>query len=372
MIAAFLSSVPGARAAPGDLPGGMHSLDGLNNTVSTVLGGKTPAACRHDKSPAGASFDHGRGFYAESKCEVRCRGGGTAQTVTRDAPFNPSSLGLHEGDGALPYASLTSHLQNFASRSCLEAATIACGGIEKVDDAKFQGMKSGAWEMPPKLTCDASQPRILSPYDANFDGKGLRLTPVDPAQAGSGSPIPRMTSLGKFVPMSKRPDEKTQRFQRFSPPPTRAELERALLEKEDVDDILARADESHVAAGSCKTKVLSQTCYGNCICYTSGAAATANCPRNNSLALGSERENAYSEFTICADPLVDELRAKGLAGTSNAVLKHYCEDFAVRTITNPAYQVGVSEATGRSCAAYRGNFDCEGLIASLSSAPASP
>ena len=287
-------------------------------------------------------------FYAESTCSYRCTGAGSPLArATRGALLDPEALGLRLADGGLRFAALTTHLELLGDRTCIEAAAGACGGITRIAEARFDGMRSGDWSMPPRLTCDPDQAAILSPYDLSFGEGGLRTTAPASEEAGGGSRIPSLSVKGKLI--SPRP-------------PSVEEFRESLgdnLLPEDLERLKAESDH-YVEASGCAAPITVESCFGDCNCEPTDGRG---CVRE-SILLGSPRSNARNTTVLCGDALLKEIRARGLASASPDVIRYYCRDYAIRTLTEDA-PVTSSASRGVTCAAFRARFDCDAVISAL-------
>jgi hypothetical protein len=208
---------------------------------------------------------------------------------------------------------MTQRLSLKGQRTCLDAAAAACGGLQHVRAFSFDGMQSGGWRMPPRISCNPGQPLFFSPYDPSMSGSLRRVK----THESTGIPVERSPDFAATGAMDKK---------------------------------------GGVIAG-CAKPITVKVCFGDCLCDPS---ALTECPRRGAdeswaQVLGTSKPPGSRTITVCGDELAAQLGGAHMLSLSRDVLDYYCQDFAWRTIFS-------NRALGSTCAAYRGTVDCSALF----------
>jgi len=237
-----------------------------------------------------------RPFTLNVSCKIQCAQKPEAGVKVKTALwFHPR---LRAGDGNLP-TPLTANLSLEATRACLEAASSTCGGSMKVAAAEPTSLSSGIWSAPFQLGCGPSQPTVDSPFDPKY---GFNLNRVPP------------------------------------PPPQALEPDLAIGKGWLVTD---------GKPAGCRHPIVGNLCFGDCINIKTNVQTLAS-----SAPLGRE------PFTVCGDPLYDEMH--GQKPYSWAEMKFQCENFFWKSLST---REGVGPM---SCAAIRGTIECGNFLGSVS------
>jgi hypothetical protein len=281
----------------------MSQMNGRLGNYNQVMG---PDHCAAAVSGVGYnSSDYG--LMTSVECEITCQGQ-SSKRIRAAGSFIPSSYGLYPGDGSSEnntlWRSLAVTMKVWSEEVCLGEAADLCKGLQKVTDSSVMEIESGEWKMNHTLGCD-EKAVTLSPFDNTVNSKRL--------------PAPLAEQLN-IVNQSHSLPVFDQTFK--------------LAEKKN--------------EGECQHKMEDNLCFGDCV------HEMENKEWKETLATPSPLGRAKE--TWCMDGIVATLKTQ--QKLSLQVKVKICEAYFWSSMMH-------SHGPGTSCAAVRGEHQCEKLIQSL-------
>lgn len=246
------------------------------------------------------------GLFMDVVCSITCKGQNPRIERSRGA-FIPKDLGLSPGNGSTDQNTLWSSvgvaLKSWSEDVCLEKATEACKSLEEVHELELTELESGEWKLQHFPGCKEKK-AIRSPFDNTSGSK--RMLPMTSNLLGNMS-----------KPLSET---------KFHLKGLKLSIPFADLEKKD-----------------CAKKIKAHICYGDCIDMTQKDAIVET--------LGTPEPLGAETVEICADELAQGLSHQKI---SQSVKQKICENYFWKSYIN-------SNSFVKSCAALRGEVNCEGL-----------
>ncbi len=247
------------------------------------------------------------GLMASVECEIQCENGAKFRERSSGS-FLPHSYGLTPGDGSNTnntlWRSVGVTMQTWSEEVCLEAAESSCKGIGKIKSSDVVAVESGEWKLDTKLGCK-NQKLVFSPFDQTVKANRIPAPLVKGLELAEGS---HKTSIFDQV---------------FN---------------------LSRKSKQH----ECKHKMEADLCFGDCVHEMKNGEWKETFSTPEPLGTG--------KISWCMDDVVELIKNnKNLS--SNIKIK-ICEAYFWSSMM-------YSHESGSSCAAIRGEHQCEKLVNSL-------
>lgn len=247
------------------------------------------------------------GLLASVECEFVCKGG-KAKRQRSAGSFIPKTYGLYPGDGSNEnntlWRSVAVTMKVWSEEICLQEASDNCQGIEKVETSSVAEIESGDWKLTHSLGCD-EKVATLSPFDNTVNSKRV---PAPFAQ--QLDVINRAHTLDVYEQTFKLAEKKNE--------------------------------------GECKHKMEANLCFGDCVHEVTSTSWKET--------LATPEPLGRSKETWCMDGIVPLL--KNQKNLTLQIKVKICEAYFWSNMMH-------SHGPGTSCAAVRGDHQCEKLIQSL-------
>lgn len=243
------------------------------------------------------------------ECSYKCVGS-KPQTASLNEVFSPEGIGLSPGNGSgsdkIIWSSLNVGLKTWSEKICLDHSATACNGVSGVEEISLKGLRSGKWTMDSFPKCKESK-ITLSPFDNNAQSeKFYKLT-------------------GDLIKKSSPIQSNDYSFQTEG-----LSLELPINDDEDL---------------KCDHKIVANICFGDCIDMN-------NKGKDFVETLATPNPLGEETMSICADELYN--RFKNLKASKEAK-QLICENYFWTTVMK-------GRITVKSCAAVRGDVNCQALI----------
>lgn len=281
----------------------------MKQRLENYHGVMAPSHCAEAASGLGfASSDYG--IMTNVNCEITCLSGAKSSHLVPSS-FIPSSYGLSPGDGSNQqntlWRSLGVTIKVWSEEVCLQQATEVCKSLSDVTDSVVKKISSGEWSIDHSPGCHEKTP-MLSPFDSTV----------------KSNKIPE--------PMIKQ------------------------LEVGNVSQSIKIFDQIHKAAALirpgliCQHRMNTSLCFGDCVHeMTKGGEWKET--------LASPEPLGRDKSSWCMDGFVDIIKKNKTL--SKSVQVKACEAFLWSNMMH-------ANDSGSSCAALRGDHECEKLVNDLS------
>lgn len=247
------------------------------------------------------------GLMTSVECEIKCAGKPSVrQRVASN--FIPKAYGLYPGDGSnnenTLWRSLTVTMKVWSEEICLQEGIQICKNLGNIDETHVKEIESGEWKLDSFPGCAESKV-TLSPFDNTVNSKRL--------------PEPVGQSLEMSLKASSVPV---------------------------INEALKLAEKK--VSTTCQHKMGMILCFGDCV-HDLGEGVWKE-------TLATPEPLGQDKGEWCMDEVVSLLKKN--QGVSHQVKVKICEAYFWSSIMH-------SHGPGSSCAAIRGDHQCEKLIQSL-------
>jgi hypothetical protein len=268
------------------------------------------------------------GIFIDVSCSLKCLGKDSQIERVR-SPFIPRQLGMMPGNGSnsdqmILWGGLNVGLKMWSDKICLEKAGLACKDDSAIEHFEVAELKSGGWRVNRMPGCQEKE-ITLSPF---FDEvKPDRV----PALANFLDPNPKQIKFE--MPLSPS----------FSPEPIAKSFKLQVNKK-----LLSLAFAKEMGKNQkCERVISANICFGDCIDLNGKEKDIVE-------TIATPEPLGRETVTICGDSLYEKLITEKL---SPAMKKYACESYFWNSLLSE------DNLTYKTCAATRGDVDCQSFIA---------
>ena len=295
-------------------------MDQMGQRVK-VYGETRPMNCEEDSLP------QDQGLFIDVSCNLKCLGKDSQIERVR-SPFIPRQLGLQPGNGSnnsmILWGGLNVSLKMWSDKICLEKASLACKDDTKIESFEVSELQSGGWKVKRLPGCQEKE-ITLSPF---YDDVKADLVPA----------------LAGFL----KQDSIKQTPAFLSSPITMEESSNNSFEIKINKNVIRLPHASDVSKDQkCDRIISANVCFGDCIDMSESVKDIVE-------TLGTPEPLGRETVKICGDALYKNLSTSGL---TPGMKKSICESYFWSSLLNEG---GLSFKT---CAATRGDVDCQSFIA---------